>query len=56
MAKKSKTESAKQRVKVKELPQQKKELSGDDQKKIKGGNWLMTPAGSAKPGGNPGGN
>jgi hypothetical protein len=45
--KKEKKES--RRTQVKELPQQEKVLSKEEQKKVKGGNWLLTPAGSAKP-------
>ena len=38
------------RTQVKELPKAEKELSKDEQKKVKGGDWLMQPAGNARPG------
>ena len=37
------------RTQVEDLPKPVKEISKDEQKKIKGGDWLMTPAGSARP-------
>ena len=42
----------KRRTQVKDLPESEKVLSKAEQKKLKGGNWLMTPSGSAKPNGN----
>lgn len=56
MPKKLRDDAPKRKTQVKDLPKQEWELSKDEQKKIKGSNWLMTPAGTAKPGGNPGGN
>ena len=49
MAKTKETRSKTRRTKVKDLPKQKRELSKEEQKKVKGGGWLMTPAGHAKP-------
>jgi restriction endonuclease S subunit len=40
------------KVKVKDLPKSEKELTPEERRKVKGGDWLMTPAGSAKPSGN----
>ena len=39
------------RTQVKDLPKSEKELSKNEQKKIKGGGWLMTPSGNARPNG-----
>lgn len=45
-----KAKANKRRTQVKELPKEEKELSKSEQKKVKGGGWLMSPAGNAKPG------
>lgn len=42
----------KRRTQVKDLPKEEKQLSKEEQKKVKGGGWLMSPSGSAKPGTN----
>jgi hypothetical protein len=49
MAKKKDATETKRRTQVKDLPKNETELSKAEQKKVKGGDWLMTPAGSAKP-------
>ena len=51
MAKNAKDEKNSRRTQVKDLPKAEKQLSKEEQKKLKGGNWLFTPAGSAKPNG-----
>ena len=42
------TKSGKKRTQVKDLPKKEKELSAEEQKNVKGGQWLTSPAGSAK--------
>jgi hypothetical protein len=37
------SDKLKRRTQVKDLPQQEKELSTDEQKKVKGGNLVYTP-------------
>ena len=49
MADKTKKKSGKRRTKVKDLPVKEKEVSAKEQRKVKGGDWLMSPAGSLKP-------
>ncbi len=44
--------TSKRRTQVKNLPEPVKEISKAEQKKLKGGDWLMTPAGSVRPNGN----
>ena len=51
MAEKKENKPNKRRTQVKELPKDARELTSEEQKKVKGGDWLMTPAGSAKGGG-----
>ncbi|HEY0079795.1 MAG TPA: hypothetical protein VGB73_14365 [Pyrinomonadaceae bacterium] len=50
MAEKKENKTNKRRTQVKELPKNEKELTPEEQKKVKGGGWLMTPAGQAKGG------
>lgn len=47
--KEKKEHRTERRTQVKELSRGEKQLSKDEQKKVKGGDWLMTPAGSVKP-------
>ncbi len=47
--KKEFTDKKTKRVKVEEMPQPERELTAEEQKKIKGGDWLMQPAGHARP-------
>ena len=49
MAKNKADKTGKRRTQMKDLPKNETELSKAEQKKVKGGNWLLTPAGSAKP-------
>ncbi|HEV2763530.1 MAG TPA: hypothetical protein VGV38_11180 [Pyrinomonadaceae bacterium] len=51
-AKTKNTKPSARRTQVRELPKDEKRLSKDEQKRVKGGSWLMSPAGSVKPTGN----
>ena len=46
-----KSKSTKRRTKVKDLPKKEKKVTAAEAKKVKGGDWLISPAGSLKPGG-----
>lgn len=54
MVKQKESKPSKRRTQVTDLPKKEEKLSPDEMKKVKGGDWLMTPAGTAKP--KPGGN
>lgn len=49
MAEKKETKTNKRRTQVKDLPKPEQEITKDEQKKIKGGDWLMQPSGNARP-------
>ena len=49
MTEKKGKKEQRRRTQVKELPKEEKELNKEAQRKIKGGEWLMQPAGQAKP-------
>ena len=48
MAKNKEDKTGKRRTQVKDLPKQEKELSKDEQKKVKGGDTLVPKASSKK--------
>lgn len=47
-SKETESKSTARRTEVKDMPKPEKELTKEEQKKIKGGDWLMSPAGNAK--------
>lgn len=49
MAKNKEDKTAERRTQVKDLPKKEKELTKGEQKKVKGGDWLMQPSGNVKP-------
>lgn len=49
MPKKDASAKAKRRTKVKKLMKPPQKLGQDEMRKLKGGDWLMSPAGNAKP-------
>ena len=49
MTKQKEDTATKRRTQVNDLPREEKELTKGEQRKVKGGDWLMTPAGNAKP-------
>jgi hypothetical protein len=51
MSKKQNEDTDKRRTQVRALPKAEKPLSKAEQKKLKGGDWLMQPAGGVRPNG-----
>lgn len=51
MSKKQNEDTLKRRTQVKALPKAEKTLTKAEQKKLKGGDWLMQPSGNARPNG-----
>jgi hypothetical protein len=49
MSKKTENAKDKRRTKVKDLPKKEKVMTAAEAKKVKGGGWLMSPAGHLKP-------
>jgi len=52
MSKKQNENTLKRRTQVAALPKAQKSLTKAEQKKLKGGCWLMQPAGNARPNSN----
>jgi hypothetical protein len=52
MAEKKENKTNKPRTQLKDLPKNEKELTPEERRKVRGGEWIMTPAGQVKPSGN----